>query len=241
VDDFDFDLGLDSETLFTLNFCAIIHFEGTFLLLDSLLDAVGTFVDGEDFTEGALQITNQTLTSFDFTITYNGESDFDEGDTVSGSVALSGPPTPGSTVTITLSFSASLEGGEILVRTLPSQPVRVVAQLANTQPSEPIEAESLLFSGRVECVFEGEFFGTVQDNGASTCRAVTIVDQNTPIDLEQFLDGPGADATFTIESFYDGHMARFAVTISDDNVSSRSYFDGIPVPSDELFFFFFVD
>jgi hypothetical protein len=236
IDDFDFELSFDDETLFALVFCAGIHYYETVDLLEEVVRALEAEFSETEYEGGDLTVTTSGLFSANFEIVFNGNVNFESGDTVTGSVSFTGDPQPGSSIGITLRFNFTAANGGITMASSSSNPVVLNVDLEGTEGAVSVAGGTMY--GRVICVLsEGAPIPT-QQGAAETCRAVLTVPASAPLDLDD-LDLGGSTGQVTLESFFDNHSMRANLVVEGPNdFSARTYFDGIPVNSDAIFFIF---
>ncbi|MHC4846972.1 MAG: hypothetical protein ACYTEG_00780 [Planctomycetota bacterium] len=236
IDDFDFELEFDDETLFALVFCAGIHFYETIDLIGEIVRGLEAEFSDAEYDGGTLTVTTTGVFSANFEIVFNGDEGFQAGDTVTGSVAFSGDPQPGASISVTLRFNFTAANGSTTVTTSSSNPVILNIDLEGTQGDVSVAGGTMY--GQVSCLLsEGAPIPT-QVGEPETCRAVMTVPASAPLDLNNLDLGSGT-GQITLESFFNNHSMRANLVVEGPgNFSARTYFDGIPVNSDIIFFIF---
>ncbi|MEM8882597.1 MAG: hypothetical protein AAGD14_00840 [Planctomycetota bacterium] len=236
VEDFNFSLPIDEETVFGLLFCSILQVEGAFSLIDEILDALEAEITDGTYENGTATFTPTGLTSFSFSITFNGNEVFEDGDTVMGTVTLNAIPAPNSTITATITFDSSL--------TVESD---VSAFSVSTSQSAPLVVTIAL--GQTLDVLNGELYGTINssltgDSEGESCTGRITIPQETALEFD--IDEEDDDGIFdeleggalTILTDLDGDTLRFSLGVVDGfDVLLIAYVNGIPIPGELIFGF----
>ena len=210
ADDFEADLPFSPELLQSLAFCLLLHGEGSFVLLDDILEAI----DGDADEDTTVQITQTGPLSASFVISFDDELVAD----VTGTFSFSADPVTAQSLTFTLRFTADFGEGVGTISTSNSNPIVIDFDDWGSSPS--LDPEDGIINGRIRC--EIEDLGPIllqEGGGIDSCVATA--------DFYDYSDsGDGGSAT--LRAAAAGVTLRLDI-ISDEGPAFLSL-NGVPLP-----------